>query len=177
MEKTANLIEKFIEFKMLGLHFDRIADIALTEKEDLQPANIKRHTLEGDIEVNNVSFAYSDATPNVLDNLSLKIKAGESVAITGPSGCGKSTLLKLLLGLNKAKSGEVLIDDTLKELEAELEGSFIRIHRNALISKSNLLGMEQISGGQYLVSLRGTGNKLIVSRRHVAGLRRLMQQM
>ena len=110
MEKTANLIEKFIEFKMLGLHFDRIADIALTEKEDLQPENIKRHTLEGDIEVNNVSFAYSDATPNVLDNLTLKIKAGESVAITGPSGCGKSTLLKILLGLNKAKSGEVLID-------------------------------------------------------------------
>jgi ATP-binding cassette subfamily B protein RaxB len=110
MEKTANLIEKFIEFKMLGLHFDRIADIALTEKEDLQPANLKRHTLEGGIEVRNVSFAYSDATPNVLDNLSLQIKAGESVAITGPSGCGKSTLLKLLLGLNKAKSGEVLID-------------------------------------------------------------------
>ncbi|RZQ53804.1 ABC transporter ATP-binding protein [Pseudoalteromonas phenolica] len=110
MEKTANLIEKFIEFKMLGLHFDRIADIALTEKEDLQPENIKRHTLEGDIEVNNVSFAYSDATPNVLDNLTLKIKAGESVAITGPSGCGKSTLLKILLGLNKAKSGKVLID-------------------------------------------------------------------
>jgi len=110
MEKTANLIEKFIEFKMLGLHFERIADIALTEKEDLQPANIKRHSIEGDIEIKGVSFAYSDATPNVLDNLSLKIKAGESVAITGPSGCGKSTLLKLLLGLNKAKSGEVLID-------------------------------------------------------------------
>ncbi|GMM85537.1 peptidase domain-containing ABC transporter [Pseudoalteromonas sp. MTN2-4] len=110
MEKTANLIEKFIEFKMLGLHFERIADIALTEKEDLQPTNIKRHSIEGDIEIKGVSFAYSDATPNVLDNLSLKIKAGESVAITGPSGCGKSTLLKLLLGLNKAKSGEVLID-------------------------------------------------------------------
>ena len=110
MEKTANLIEKFIEFKMLGLHFERIADIALTKKEDLQPANIKRHSIEGDIEIKGVSFAYSDATPNVLDNLSLKIKAGESVAITGPSGCGKSTLLKLLLGLNKAKSGEVLID-------------------------------------------------------------------
>ena len=110
MEKTANLIEKFIEFKMLGLHFDRIADIALTEKEDLQPANLKRHTLEGAIEVRNVSFAYSDATPNVLDYLSLQIKAGESVAITGPSGCGKSTLLKLLLGLNKAKSGDILID-------------------------------------------------------------------
>lgn len=110
MEKTANLIEKLIEFKMLGLHFERIADIAMTEKEDLQPELVKQHKIEGNIEVKNLCFAYSDATPNVLNNLSLYIKAGESVAITGPSGCGKSTLLKVMLGLNAAKSGEVLID-------------------------------------------------------------------
>ncbi|MBD1583277.1 peptidase domain-containing ABC transporter [Pseudoalteromonas sp. S16_S37] len=110
MDKTANLIEKFIEFKMLGLHFDRIADIALTEKEQLQPDKTKRHTIEGNIEIKNVSFAYSDASANVLNNLSLKINAGESVAITGPSGCGKSTLLKIMLGLIPIKSGEVLID-------------------------------------------------------------------
>ncbi|NMR27246.1 peptidase domain-containing ABC transporter [Pseudoalteromonas sp. NEC-BIFX-2020_015] len=110
MEKTANLIEKLIEFKMLGLHFERIADIAMTEKEDLQPELVKQHKIEGNIEVKNLCFAYSDATPNVLNNLSLYIKSGESVAITGPSGCGKSTLLKVMLGLNAAKSGEVLID-------------------------------------------------------------------
>ncbi|WP_440054567.1 peptidase domain-containing ABC transporter [Pseudoalteromonas sp. T1lg65] len=110
MDKTANLIEKLIEFKMLGLHFDRIADIALTEKEELQPDQFRRHTVEGKIEVKNVSFSYSDATSLVLDNLNLTIQAGESVAITGPSGCGKSTLLKLMLGLNKPKSGEILID-------------------------------------------------------------------
>lgn len=110
MDKTANLIEKLIEFKMLGLHFDRIADIALTKKEDLQPDNVKQHKIEGNIDVKNLCFAYSDATPNVLNNLNLTIKAGESVAITGPSGCGKSTLLKVMLGLIKAKSGEVLID-------------------------------------------------------------------
>ncbi|TMP43870.1 ABC transporter ATP-binding protein [Pseudoalteromonas citrea] len=110
MDKTANLIEKLIEFKMLGLHFDRIADIALTDKEELQPDSTKSHKIEGGIELKGISFAYSDATPNVLNNLNLTIQAGESVAITGPSGCGKSTLLKIMLGLNHAKSGEVLID-------------------------------------------------------------------
>lgn len=110
MEKTANLIEKLIEFKMLGLHFERIADIAMTEKEDLQPELLKQHKIEGNIEVRNLCFAYSDAAPNVLNNLNLKIKAGEYVAITGPSGYGKSTLLKVMLGLNVANSGEILID-------------------------------------------------------------------
>ncbi|MBU1619835.1 MAG: peptidase domain-containing ABC transporter [Gammaproteobacteria bacterium] len=110
IEKSANLITKMVEFKMLGLHFDRIADIALTEKEDLQPDQIKTHKIEGNIEVKNLCFSYSDAMPDVLNNLNLKIKAGESVAITGPSGCGKSTLLKLMLGLNTPKSGEILID-------------------------------------------------------------------
>ena len=110
MEKTANLIEKLIEFKMLGLHFERIADIAMTEKEDLQPDLVKQHKIKGNIEVKNLCFAYSDAAPNVLNNLNLTIKAGESVAITGPSGCGKTTLLKVMLGLNAVKNGEVLID-------------------------------------------------------------------
>ncbi|MEQ2352023.1 peptidase domain-containing ABC transporter [Pseudoalteromonas piscicida] len=110
MDKTANLIEKLIEFKMLGLHFDRIADIALTDKEELQPDQYRKLNIEGKIEVKNLSFAYSDATPNVIDKLSLTINAGESVAITGPSGCGKSTLLKLMLGLNKPSSGEILVD-------------------------------------------------------------------
>ncbi|MEI5640029.1 MULTISPECIES: peptidase domain-containing ABC transporter [unclassified Pseudoalteromonas] len=110
MDKTANLIEKLIEFKMLGLHFDRIADIALTDKEELQPDKYRKLNIDGKITVKNVSFAYSDATPNVIDKLNLQVEAGESVAITGPSGCGKSTLLKLMLGLNQPSSGEILID-------------------------------------------------------------------
>ncbi|MCG7536136.1 peptidase domain-containing ABC transporter [Pseudoalteromonas sp. OOF1S-7] len=115
MDKTANLIEKLIEFKMVGLHFDRIADIALTDKEILQPDQVKQHQVKGQIELRNICFAYSDATPNVLNDLNLTIEAGESVAITGPSGCGKSTLLKIMLGLNQPKSGEVLIDGTPME--------------------------------------------------------------
>ena len=111
MGKMASLIEKLIEFKMIGLHFERLADIALTDKEQLHSGNFKRHDISGSITLRNVSFSYSDVTPNVINDLTLHIKAGESVAITGPSGCGKSTLLKLMLGLNSPLQGEILIDD------------------------------------------------------------------
>ena len=109
--KMANLIEKLIEFKMLGLHFERLADIALTEKESSSNTFVRSDKIKGKITLKNLSFSYSDATPNIIENLNLEIKAGESVAITGPSGCGKSTLMKLMLGLNEANKGEVLIDD------------------------------------------------------------------
>ena len=65
--------------------------------------------LGGSIEVNRVSFRYSDTMPYVLNNLSLKIKKGEYVAIVGRTGCGKSTLLRLLLGFEKPQKGMLLI--------------------------------------------------------------------
>jgi ATP-binding cassette subfamily B protein RaxB len=117
MGKMKNLIEKLIEFKMLSLHFERLADIVLSEKETLQIENLKKHDVIGSVALRNVSFSYSDTTPKVVDNLTLCIEAGESVAITGPSGCGKSTILKLMLGLVSPQQGEILIDDIpLKQL-------------------------------------------------------------
>jgi ATP-binding cassette subfamily B protein len=64
------------------------------------------------IEVKDLSFAYPDAERNVYENLSIKINAGEKVAIVGENGVGKTTLLKLLLGMYKPQQGEVLIDST-----------------------------------------------------------------
>lgn len=115
--KMANLIEKLFEFKMLSLHLERLADIALTEKELLQPESFKKHDIQGSIRLDNISFRYSDVTQDVISKLSLHVRAGESVAVTGPSGCGKSTLLKLMIGLNEPQNGEVWIDDIpLKQL-------------------------------------------------------------
>lgn len=73
----------------------------------------KKHVLtncKGDIELSNVSFRYTDDTPNVIDGLSMKIKSGEYVAIVGKTGCGKSTLVRLLLGFEKPQKGAIYLD-------------------------------------------------------------------
>ena len=66
--------------------------------------------LSGSIEINHVSFRYEENTPYVLEDLDLKIKAGEYVAIVGRTGCGKSTLVRLLLGFEKPEKGTVFYD-------------------------------------------------------------------
>lgn len=66
--------------------------------------------ISGNIEINNVSFRYNDNEPPILDNLSLKFKAGQYVAIVGKTGCGKSTLIRLLLGFEKPQKGAVYYD-------------------------------------------------------------------
>ena len=67
-------------------------------------------SVSGGIELNNVSFRYNESMPWVLDNLSLKIKPGQYVAIVGKTGCGKSTLLRLLLGFETPQKGAVYYD-------------------------------------------------------------------
>lgn len=67
--------------------------------------------LMGSIEMNDVSFRYSDDSPLVIDNISLSIAPGEYVGIVGKSGCGKSTLMRLLLGFEKPLKGEIYYDN------------------------------------------------------------------
>lgn len=66
--------------------------------------------LAGGIELNNVSFGYSENMPLVIDDLSLKIRPGQYVAIVGATGCGKSTLMRLLLGFEKPQKGAIYYD-------------------------------------------------------------------
>ena len=66
--------------------------------------------ISGGIELNNVSFRYSENMPLVPDNLSLKIRSGQYVAIVGKSGCGKSTLMRLLLRFETPQKGAVYFD-------------------------------------------------------------------
>ncbi|WP_163831470.1 LytR/AlgR family response regulator transcription factor [Spartinivicinus ruber] len=73
--------------------------------------------------------------------------------------------------------GEVLIDETLKELETEFEGAFVRIHRNALVAKGAIEGMSRNDQGGYEVRLKGVDEPLLISRRHVAGMRKLLQTL
>ncbi len=66
--------------------------------------------VSGNIEINGVSFRYKENEPAIFSNLSLKIKAGQYVAIVGRTGCGKSTLIRLLLGFEKPQKGAIYYD-------------------------------------------------------------------
>ena len=66
--------------------------------------------LSGSIELDNVSFRYNENMPLVIDDLSLKIRPGQYVAIVGATGCGKSTLMRLMLGFESPQKGAVYVD-------------------------------------------------------------------
>lgn len=109
--RISALIDNAFDVKMLQLHAERLADIAMEAPEapDMsQPT--QRDPEEIEIELRNVGFRYSEHEPWVLRDINMRIKAGESVVITGPSGGGKTTLLKLIAGLLLPTEGQVLVN-------------------------------------------------------------------
>lgn len=66
--------------------------------------------ISGSVEMDHISFRYGEGLPLVIDDMSIKIKPGEYVAIVGKTGCGKSTLMRLLLGFEKPEKGTVRYD-------------------------------------------------------------------
>ena len=107
LEKIAAVIETYPR-GIAG--FRRYLDLLSTEpgvadRPDSRPAP----ALRGDIAFQNVSFAY-DATRPVLRDVSLMVRAGETIAFVGPSGAGKSTLLSLLPRFYEPDTGTITID-------------------------------------------------------------------
>jgi ATP-binding cassette subfamily B protein RaxB len=112
-QRIAALVDQYVAFQMIALHLERISDIALSEEDiSFRGNGLPSSELQGQIELRNVAFRYSDSDPMLFENLNLLIESGEHVAITGPSGIGKSTLLKVLLGLLEPVAGELRIDGT-----------------------------------------------------------------
>ncbi|MDD6886499.1 MAG: NHLP bacteriocin export ABC transporter permease/ATPase subunit [Solobacterium sp.] len=106
----------FMSLSSIALTFAQIKPILervkplLDAKPEISEGKQVVTRLSGAIEMNNVSFRYNDSMPNVIDNLSLKIRPGQYVAIVGKTGCGKSTLMRLLLGFEKADRGAIYYD-------------------------------------------------------------------
>ena len=110
VSKVISLIDIGVEFKILNLHLDRLADIVYSSPELNDENSRAVQQINGTISLRNVSFRYSEVDPWVLQNVSFDILNGESVAIVGPSGCGKSTLMKIMMGLLQPTSGEITVN-------------------------------------------------------------------
>ncbi len=113
VQRVGALVEKGLELRMLGLHTERIADVALTSPEAVEQDSLAAgEPPAGALAVRGLAFRYGEAEPLVLENVDFEIQAGESVAIVGPSGCGKTTLVKLMLGLLQPTAGVIEADGT-----------------------------------------------------------------
>jgi ATP-binding cassette, subfamily B, bacterial len=104
------LVASALELQLVQSHMDRIDDVLQTPVEQDRDAVIAPPRLRGHVTVKDLSFKYSEQAPMVVQNVSLDIPPGASVALVGPSGSGKSTLLNLLSGLHKPAKGEIQYD-------------------------------------------------------------------
>ena len=108
-DRTAGFINQLVQFRLLGLHLDRLADI-VTAAPEAEVVKTRHLDVAGAIKARDVSFRYGAADQLVLQDVNLDVKPGEFIAITGPSGGGKTTLLKLLVGLHRPTSGTIELD-------------------------------------------------------------------
>ncbi len=92
------------------LSMDRVIELLEKEQENYDYDQAPRIIEKGNITFENVHFCYEANAP-VLEGLSLKVKAGETVALVGQSGAGKTTLSTLLQRFYEPQSGQILIDD------------------------------------------------------------------
>lgn len=110
-ERVASLTSFLLQLRIMSLHNERIADIALHEKEEKKPEiEIIADMGPISLETNGLSYRYDSQSAPIFSALSLSVAPGESVAITGASGAGKTTLMKVLCGLFEPDSGRVLIN-------------------------------------------------------------------
>lgn len=105
------LIDMVINFKMLGLHAERLSDIVMEEAEPEVGIETDVSRLKSSITLKDVKFRYADGEPWVLNGVDLHIPAGQSIALVGPSGCGKTTMCKIILGLLAPTEGEIYFDN------------------------------------------------------------------
>ncbi|WP_375466764.1 NHLP family bacteriocin export ABC transporter peptidase/permease/ATPase subunit [uncultured Nostoc sp.] len=102
------------------------------QKEKKNLSSAPKLKLQGDVELRNVTFGYSQIAPPIIENFNLCVKKGQRVALVGASGCGKSTIAKLLCGLYEPWQGEIHFDGEPKE----------RIERQVLVNSISAVDQE-----------------------------------
>ena len=103
----------------------------------VRPTSVSNEPFRGPIELKNVSFRYpDDPDAIILEDISLRVEEGETVALIGPSGSGKSTLLALLMGFYTPQNGSVMVGG--KSLATEVE-HYWWMNRVGFVSQDTML--------------------------------------
>ena len=127
--------------------------------------------VKGRFEFQNVSFAYPDDHKKVLDGLNLTVNEGEIIALVGESGSGKSTILNLVIGYDKADTGQVLLDGiNMKELDLRSYRKHLAVVPqtsvlfSGTIAENIAYGMEDITEKQLIDAIRAANLKDVIEK-------------
>jgi ATP-binding cassette subfamily B protein RaxB len=134
--RAGGLVSIYFQFKMLRLHFERLSDIVLTEPEQLTHLVSEEDSDASDVNMpvtwankdlftgpmavtfTDVAFKYSELAPDTLKDLSFSTANSNCTVIVGRSGIGKTTIMKMILGIYKPSSGQILINNVpLEQIE------------------------------------------------------------
>lgn len=133
VNELVNGSQKIVEMRS---QMERVEDV-MKYPEDHRDSEkeILQGKLGGLLEMKHVTFGYSPIQPPLIEDFNLRVEPGRSVAFVGPSGCGKSTLAKLISGLYKPWSGEILFDGRPIESipNEELTNSVAVIDQNVVL--------------------------------------------
>ena len=138
-EPVSSLVGFVQKIQELKADLSRVNDITAYAQDDRygekaeKASNLKK--LSGDIELRDLSFGYSRLKPPLVENFSFRLRSGESIAFVGASGCGKSTVSKMVSGLYKPWSGEILLDGEPVENipRAVLNASIATVSQNIVL--------------------------------------------
>jgi len=110
-DRITSLTSLILQLRMMNLHNERIADIALNPQEKRKPdISVCTAMCPISLETYNLSYRYDNQSAPIFSDLCIRILPGESVAITGHSGAGKTTLMRVLCGLFEPGAGKVIVD-------------------------------------------------------------------
>jgi ATP-binding cassette subfamily B protein/ATP-binding cassette subfamily C protein LapB len=200
MVPIASLSNVLLNFKKMKDSLESINEFWHLPREIGEKVNIGIGKLNGEIEFRDVSYIYQGSKYPSLQNINLKIKAGEKVGIIGPTGAGKSTLLRLISLLDTPTKGTLYIDsmpsDTLHPVELREnigimpQNPYIfagSIAENIALSRSisndelsrliKLSGLEELikkSGEGYSLEVGENGSNLSTGQKHLIALARAL---
>jgi len=127
----SKIINARLEMQQTKVSMERVQDVFNYQTDvEYQAFNMEEsfYKLSGNLEIKNLTFGYNRLSPPLLDNFSLTLNPGESVALVGTSGCGKSTIAKLVSNLYKPWSGDILFDGkTSGEIPREIFTSSVSV--------------------------------------------------